>query len=199
MEEQNSKAGGTIYEGFDENYKENSMLRDGVYHLEDNTNPEGKSDAYEVQEQKNQQYQDYIDEITPKHNMAGQMIRSFLTGGLICMLGQFIINTGIGSFDLTKEDAGIWCSIILVLIADILTGFGIYPKLVKWGGAGMLVPITGFANSISASAIEYKKEGWVFGVGCKIFTIAGPVILYGISVSWLLGFIYWLIQRFQIF
>lgn len=188
-----------IYEGFDENYKENSMLRDGVYHLENNVNPEGKPDAYDLQEQKNQQYQDYIDEITPKHNMAGQIIRSFITGGIICILGQFIIHMGIGRFGLETEDAGTWCSIVLVLIADILTGFGIYPKLVKWGGAGMLVPITGFANSISSSAIEYKKEGWVFGVGCKIFTIAGPVILYGIFISWILGLIYWLIQRFQIF
>lgn len=81
---------------------------------------------------------------------------------------------------------------LLVLISVILTGTGIYPKLAKWGGAGALVPITGFANSVAAPAIEYKKEGQVFGIGCKIFTIAGPVILYGIFTSWFLGLLYWM-------
>ena len=81
---------------------------------------------------------------------------------------------------------------LLVLISVILTGTGIYPKLAKWGGAGALVPITGFANSVAAPAIEYKKEGQVFGLGCKIFTIAGPVILYGIFTSWFLGLLYWM-------
>ena len=81
---------------------------------------------------------------------------------------------------------------LLVLLSVILTGVGIYPQLAKWGGAGALVPITGFANSVAAPAIEYKKEGQVFGIGCKIFTIAGPVILYGIFTSWGLGLLYWL-------
>ena len=88
--------------------------------------------------------------------------------------------------------AGNWTSLLLVLISVLLTGTGIYPKIAKWGGAGALVPITGFANSVSAPAIEYKKEGQVMGIGCKIFTIAGPVILYGIFTSWVLGLIYWL-------
>ena len=81
---------------------------------------------------------------------------------------------------------------ILVLLSVILTGIGVYPKIADWGGAGALVPITGFANSVSAPAIEYKKEGQVMGIGCKIFTIAGPVILYGIFTSWVLGIIYWI-------
>ena len=93
---------------------------------------------------------------------------------------------------LDKQDAGSWCSLLLVLLSVILTGFGIYPKIVKWGGAGALVPITGFANSVAAPAIEYKTEGQVFGIGCKIFTIAGPVILYGIFTSWVLGIGYWI-------
>ena len=88
--------------------------------------------------------------------------------------------------------AGTWCSVTLVFISVILTGFNIYPRLAKWGGAGTLVPITGFANSVAAPAIEYQKEGQVFGIGCKIFTIAGPVILYGILSSWILGVIYYL-------
>lgn len=79
-------------------------------------------------------------------------------------------------------------------VSVILTGLNIYPKLAKFGGAGTLVPITGFANSVAASAIEYQKEGQVFGIGCKIFTIAGPVILYGIFSSWVLGLIYWIFQ-----
>ena len=85
-----------------------------------------------------------------------------------------------------------WTSLLLVLLSVLLTGTGIYPRLAKWGGAGALVPITGFANSVAAPAIEYKKEGQVFGIGCKIFTIAGPVILYGIFTSWGLGLLYWL-------
>jgi stage V sporulation protein AC len=79
-----------------------------------------------------------------------------------------------------------------VLLSVLLTGFGLFQKIAKWGGAGALVPITGFANSVAAPAIEYKAEGQVFGIGCKIFTIAGPVILYGIFTSWVLGVIYWI-------
>ena len=83
---------------------------------------------------------------------------------------------------------------LLDIIFICLTGFNIYPRIAKWGGAGTLVPITGFANSVAAPAIEYKKEGQVMGIGCKIFTIAGPVILYGIFTSWVLGFGYWILK-----
>ncbi len=85
-----------------------------------------------------------------------------------------------------------WMQLELILLSVVLTGMNVYPKIVKWGGAGALVPITGFANSVVAPAIEYKAEGQVFGIGCKIFTIAGPVILYGILASWVLGVIYWI-------
>ena len=91
-----------------------------------------------------------------------------------------------------KETAASWETLSLIAASVILTGFNIYPKIVKYGGAGALVPITGFANSVVAPAIEYKAEGQVFGVGCKIFTIAGPVILYGIFTSWVLGVIKWI-------
>ena len=93
---------------------------------------------------------------------------------------------------LDKETASTWCSILMIFISILLTGLNIYPSIAKWGGAGALVPITGFANGVAAPAIEYKKEGQVFGIGCKIFTIAGPVILYGILTSWVLGLIYWI-------
>ena len=91
-----------------------------------------------------------------------------------------------------KDTCGGWTSVILILISVILTGFNLYSRIAKWGGAGALVPITGFANSVAAPAIEYQKEGQVMGIGCKIFTIAGPVILYGIVISWALGLIYWI-------
>ncbi|MCM1046371.1 MAG: SpoVA/SpoVAEb family sporulation membrane protein [Candidatus Gastranaerophilales bacterium] len=143
------------------------------------------------QEQK-KQYEKYVKEVTPTHNLWMQMIRAFLVGGVICVIGQFILNTATGQFGLDKQTAGSWCSLILILCSVLLTGFNIYPSIVKWGGAGALVPITGFANSVAAPAIEFQKEGQVFGIGCKIFTIAGPVILYGVFTSWGLGLIYWL-------
>ena len=140
------------------------------------------------QEKQKQQkeYEKYVKEVTPTHNLALQMIKAFVTGGIICCIGQLILNYG-ANLGLDKQTAGSWCSLILVLASVLLTGFNIYPKIVKWGGAGALVPITGFANSVTAPAIEYKTEGQVFGIGTKIFTIAGPVILYGIFASWLLG------------
>lgn len=109
------------------------------------------------------------------------------------MIGQGILQY-CGSIGLDKDTSGSWCSLILVLLSVILTGFNIYPKLATFGGAGALVPITGFANSVAAPSIEFKKEGQVFGIGCKIFTIAGPVILYGIFSSWVLGLIYWILK-----
>ena len=125
------------------------------------------------------------------------MVKAFVTGGMICVLGQFILNTATERFGLNQQQAGNWCSLLLVLLAVLLTGLNIYPGIAKWGGAGALVPITGFANSVSAPAIEFKKEGQVFGIGSKIFTIAGPVILYGIFSSWVLGVIYWVLKVFQ--
>ena len=109
------------------------------------------------------------------------------------MLGQGILNI-CEKAGLDKDISGGWCSMFLVFLSAVLTGFNVYPRIAKWGGAGALVPITGFANSVAAPAIEYKKEGQVMGIGCKIFTIAGPVILYGIFTSWVLGLFYWLLR-----
>ena len=119
------------------------------------------------------------------------MFVACVVGGLICLLGQILINFFM-YLGLEKETAINDETLILVFLAVLLTGLNIYQNLAKHGGAGSLVPITGFANSIAACAIEYKKEGQVFGIGCKIFTIAGPVILYGLFCSSLLGLIYWL-------
>jgi len=95
-----------------------------------------------------------------------------------------------------KETAGYYEMLVLILLSVILTGLGLYSKLAKYAGAGTLVPITGFANSVASPAIEFQKEGQVFGVGCRIFSIAGPVVLYGILSSWILGIIYWIFQTF---
>lgn len=147
------------------------------------------SDMTEAQKK---EYNDYVKDVTPTHNIWLQMIKAFIVGGIICCIGQFILNMAINTYGLDKQTAGSWCSLILVFLSVLLTGLGIYPKIVKWGGAGALVPITGFANSVAAPAIEFKAEGQVFGIGGKIFTIAGPVILYGIFASWLLGLGYWI-------
>lgn len=143
--------------------------------------------------QTNQEYNQYVEAVTPKHSCFKNCVNAFIVGGLICTLGQLIINILTTSFDISKEDAGAWCSIILVLLSVLLTGFNLYKKLAKFGGAGALVPITGFANSVAAPTIEYQKEGEVFGKGVKVFTIAGPVILFGILTGWVVGLIYWLL------
>ena len=105
-----------------------------------------------------QEYAEYVKEVTPTHNLWMQMFRAFVVGGIICVMGQFILNVATDYFELEKDVAASWCSLILVLESVLLTGFNIYPKIVKWGGAGALVPITGFANSVAAAAIEYKTD-----------------------------------------
>lgn len=137
-------------------------------------------------------YTEYVKSVTPTHNLGVQMLKAFLVGGIICTIGEFIIETAVGYFQLEEKTASSWCSLLLILCSVVLTGFNIYPGIVKWGGAGALVPITGFANSVAAPAIEFQTEGQVFGIGCKIFTIAGPVILYGVFSSWVLGVIYYM-------
>ena len=144
-----------------------------------------------MDEKSKKRYSEYVEKVTPTHNVWLQMLKAYVVGGVICVLGQGINHffTAVVGYD--KDTTGICVTIILVLLAVIMTALNLYPKITKFAGAGALVPITGFANSVAAPAIEFKKEGWVFGVGCKIFTIAGPVILYGILTSWALGLIYW--------
>ena len=143
------------------------------------------------QEERNTEYNAFIKDVTPTHNLWLQMAKAFLVGGIVCVIGQMIINTAI-NMGVEDKTAGSWCSLILVLCSVLLTGFNLFYRIAKFAGAGILVPITGFANGVASSAIEYKKEGQVFGIGCKIFTIAGPVILYGLVCSWVLGLLYWL-------
>lgn len=151
----------------------------------------------EQQKKKQEAYQQYVKGKTPVANLGANMVKAFLVGGIICVIGQVLLNY-CKSLGIDEEISGSWTSLILVLLSVILTGFNVYCRLAQWGGAGALVPITGFANSVAAPAIEYKKEGQVFGIGCKIFTIAGPVILYGIFTSWVLGLIYWIAKTMGI-
>lgn len=150
-----------------------------------------KTRTQERIEKRNESYNDYVEQVTPKHSCLKNCAQAFVTGGIICTVGQAVMNMYMLWND--KDTAAAWTTLTLVLISVILIALNIYPSITKWGGAGSLVPITGFANSVAAPAIEFKKEGFVFGVGCKIFTIAGPVILYGILLSWILGIIYWIL------
>ena len=150
-----------------------------------------KTRTQERIEKRNESYNDYVEQVTPKHSCLKNCAQAFVTGGIICTVGQAVMNMYMLWND--KDTAAAWTTLTLVLISVILTALNIYPSITKWGGAGALVPITGFANSVAAPAIEFKKEGFDFGVGCKIFTIAGPVILYGILLSWILGIIYWIL------
>lgn len=145
----------------------------------------------EKQMQLEKEYGEKVKQYTPTHSLPKEMAKAFVVGGAICTLGQVIINVS-SYYGLSKDDAGTVCTISLVFLSVLLTGLNVYGNLAKFGGAGALVPITGFANSVAAPAIEFQKEGQVFGIGCKIFTISGPVILYGIFSSWVLGVIYWI-------
>lgn len=147
-----------------------------------------------MDKQKQQEaYKNYVKQKTPVHNLPFNMFKAFITGGIICTIGQGILNY-CRHLGIEKDISAGWTSMILILLSVLLTGFNIYPQIAKWGGAGALVPITGFANSVAAPTIEYKKEGEVFGKGVKVFTIAGPVILFGVVVSFVAGFIYWIFK-----
>ena len=140
----------------------------------------------EQQIKKQKKYEQYVKSITPTHSLPVNMLKAFVTGGLICLFGQWILNTA-QTMGADRETSRNWCSLILIFLSVLLTGLNLYSKIGKFGGAGGLVPITGFANSVASSAIEFQAEGQVFGIGCKIFTIAGPVILFGVFTSWILG------------
>lgn len=139
------------------------------------------------------EYQEYVENVTPKVNGWLSFLKAFVSGGMICVIGQILYN-GFKSAGLMHTLANNYTTLILILASVLLTGFNLVGPITKFAGAGYLVPITGFANSVAAPAIEFKKEGQVFGIGCKIFTIAGPVILYGIFSSWILGLIYWILK-----
>lgn len=145
------------------------------------------------QEMSNKEYNAFVEQITPTYSATKNCFHAFWIGGTICLTGEIIFHTLQYFLKLNDTDAASYESIILILISVILTGFNLYGRIARLGGAGALVPITGFANSVAAPAIEYQKEGQVFGIGVKIFSIAGPVILYGVFSSWIAGILYYFI------
>ena len=140
---------------------------------------------------KEKEYQALVEKLAPKSPMGRDCFNAFWIGGLICAIGQGFLNfyTGLG---LDKDIAGTATSMTMVALSALLTGLSLYDNIAKHAGAGTLVPITGFANAIAAPAVEFKTEGFVLGVGAKMFTIAGPVIVYGVSASVVYGLIYWI-------
>ncbi len=136
----------------------------------------------------NEEYAKYVKKRSPKSKLLPDIISAFIIGGLICCLGQGI-NTGFTKLGLDEKSAGSATSICLILIGAVLTGLGIYDKIAKFGGAGTLVPITGYANSVVSPALEFKTEGFITGMAAKLFIIAGPVIVFGISASVVYGLI----------
>ena len=137
------------------------------------------------------QYGALVARMAPKSPMWRDCLNAFWIGGLICVVGQIFTNC-YGAWGLEKQDAGTAASMTLVALSALLTGLSVYDDIAKHAGAATLVPITGFANAIAAPAVEFKTEGFVLGVGAKMFTIAGPVIVYGLAASVVYGFIYWL-------
>lgn len=140
----------------------------------------------------NEQYNEYVKTKTPNSNIIKNCIWAFLIGGLICCIGQALLSL-YKKAGLSDDSAATAVSITLIFLGALLTGLDIYPKIAKHAGAGTIVPITGFANSVVAPALEAKTEGYVLGTGAKIFTIAGPVILYGTLASFIAGIIYCII------
>lgn len=129
----------------------------------------------------------------PKPNLLKNCILAFIIGGLICDIGQLVLNI-LTNMGYGKDEASIFTTIIMIFIGALLTGLGVYDRIASFGGAGTVVPITGFSNSIVSPAIEFKKEGYVFGVGAKMFTIAGPVLVYGITSSVVIGLLYYFVR-----
>ena len=141
------------------------------------------------------EYARLVGEMSPKSPMWKDCLNAFWIGGLICTLGQLIM-AGYLRIGLDKEKAGTAMSMTLVALSALLTGLSLYDDIAKRAGAGTLVPITGFANAIASPAVEFKTEGFILGVGAKMFTIAGPVIVYGVSASVVYGLIYWITTLF---
>lgn len=141
-----------------------------------------------------QEYDKMVKKASPNSPIWANCLKAFVSGGLICTGGQVLLNLFLER-NLTEEEAALCVSITLIGIAVLLTALGLYEKLGKVCGAGTIVPITGFANSVASPAIEFKKEGMVFGMAAKMFLVAGPVIVYGTLTSMLVGFVYYLIGR----
>ncbi|NLJ33266.1 MAG: stage V sporulation protein AC [Firmicutes bacterium] len=139
-------------------------------------------------------YKQWADSRKPGPSLGRNIVVAYIVGGLICTLGQGVLNYFV-SQGMSPKEAGGPTAAVMILLGALLTGLGIYDRLGKFAGAGSFVPITGFANSIVAPALEYKREGYVLGVGARMFQIAGPVLVYGMSTAWLVGLVHWLIHK----
>lgn len=139
------------------------------------------------------EYRKYVDKVSPDSKTARNVLRAFMVGGLICVIGQFFLNS-FKNMGLDQDTASSLTSIVMILIGVSLTALNLYDDIGRFAGAGSIVPITGFANSIASPAIEYKSEGYVLGVGARMFLVAGPVLVYGISMSIIFGIIHYLLR-----
>ena len=142
----------------------------------------------------NQKYDELVKKMTPNSRMLRGYVRAFWVGGTICCIGQALNLLG-NALELSVMTSPMFTSMVLIFIGTTLTGFGVYDRIGRYAGAGSIVPITGFANSIAASAIEFRREGLILGLGSRLFTVAGPVLAYGISSSILAGLIHWVLGR----
>lgn len=143
------------------------------------------------------EYNKIVTKNSPKSKLFVNCIKAFLIGGAICTIGQGFTNL-YAMLGATEKDSKTLCSVTLIFIGILLTAIGVYDKIAKHGGAGTLVPITGFANAVSSPAIEFKSEGYIAGLGAKLFIIAGPVIVYGVSASIIYGFVLWILSLFGV-
>lgn len=153
-----------------------------------------KQNQQPTQAQKQEQqkrYEGQFNQVKPKPTLLKNLIWAFVVGGLICTFGQYLHNLFL-DMGFTKKEAGGPVSVVLIFLSALLTGLGIYDELGKRAGAGSIVPITGFANSVVAPAMEFKREGYVFGIGAKMFVIAGPVLVYGMVTAFIFGLIHWI-------
>lgn len=135
-------------------------------------------------------YSQLVDRLSPKSEMGQGLLRAFITGGIICTLGQVFIELGLRYLDMTVTTSTTFASMMIVFFTAVLTGVGVFDKIGQYGGAGAFVPISGFANAMVSPAMEFKREGLVLGLGCKLFTIAGPVLVWGVTASVIVGLIY---------
>ncbi len=142
--------------------------------------------------ERRREYGEMVKKASPPSALLSDCVRAFVSGGFICSIGQILRNFFL-SKGMSVDDAGLSVSLILIAVAVLLTGLGLFGKIGKVCGAGTVVPITGFANSVASPAIEFKKEGWVFGLGAKMFQVAGPVIVYGTITSVAVGIVYYII------
>ena len=147
----------------------------------------------DTSEKGKQQYDEMVKKASPNSPTATDCLKAFVSGGLICVIGQLLLDF-FTEQGISEKDAAMWESITLIGLSAILTALGIYERLGKFCGAGTIVPITGFANSVVSPAIEFKKEGMVFGMAAKMFVVAGPVIVYGTLTSMLVGLVYYFVK-----